>query len=123
MGDRRQAEIGLLDDGETAFVEMAAASGLSCVAPEARDPRRATSRGTGELLAAAYETGRRRIAVGLGGSATNDGGAGLLAALGARFLDAALTERLAEAVSFSQDERLARRYNKLREFGRWGTAT
>jgi len=40
----------------------------------------------------------------------------------ARFLDAALTERLAEAVSCSQDERLARRYNKLREFGRWGTA-
>jgi len=88
LGEARKARLGLLADGETAYVELAEASGLSCVPMEQRDPLRSTSYGTGELIARAYASGRQRIVVGLGGSATNDGGAGLLAALGARFLDA-----------------------------------
>lgn len=74
-------------DGTTAVAEMAAASGL-VLAGEAREPRRATTRGTGELLRDALDGGAERIVLGIGGSATTDGGAGALAALGARFLDA-----------------------------------
>ena len=73
--------------GTTAIVEMAAASGLQLVPTEARDPLRASSYGTGELIRAALDAGARHLVVGIGGSATNDGGAGLLSALGARFLD------------------------------------
>ena len=76
-------------DGTTAVVEMAAASGLALLRADERDPLRASSAGTGELVRAALEAGARRIVVALGGSATNDGGAGFLAALGVRFLDAA----------------------------------
>jgi glycerate 2-kinase len=72
----------LLHDG-TAYIESAQACGLHLTPPEERDPERATSRGVGELVAAAIDAGARRIVVGLGGSGTNDGGAGLLAALGA----------------------------------------
>ena len=75
-------------DGETAIVEMAAASGLALLGRR-RGARRATTRGTGELLRDALDGGARRIILGIGGSATTDGGAGALAALGARFLDAA----------------------------------
>ncbi len=71
-------------DGTAAVVEMAAASGLSRVAPDERDATRATSAGTGDLLRAALDAGIRRVVLGIGGSATTDGGAGLLAALGAR---------------------------------------
>ncbi len=74
-------------EGTTAVVEMAAASGL-VLAGERREPRRATTRGTGELLRDALDGGASRIILGIGGSATTDGGAGALAALGARFLDA-----------------------------------
>jgi glycerate kinase len=73
--------------GDTAYVEAAQACGLALVAPEARDAGAATTFGVGELVAAAADAGARRIVVGLGGSATNDGGAGLLAALGARPAD------------------------------------
>jgi glycerate kinase len=73
--------------GETAYVESAQACGLHLTPREQRDPGRATSSGVGELLAAGVDAGARRIVVGLGGSATNDGGAGLLAALGYRLLD------------------------------------
>ena len=72
----------LLVEG-TAYVESAQACGLHHTPVEDRDPERATTRGVGELLAAAVDAGARRIVVGLGGSGTNDGGAGLLAALGA----------------------------------------
>ena len=78
----------LLDEGRGAFVEMAAASGLAQLAPEERTPenaRRASSRGTGDLVRAALDAGVERITIGLGGSATTDGGSGLLRALGARF--------------------------------------
>jgi glycerate kinase len=66
---------------------MAAASGLTLVPRERRDPRATTTRGTGELVRAALDAGLRRVVVGLGGSATNDGGTGLARALGIRFLD------------------------------------
>ncbi len=74
--------------GGIAVIEMAAASGLEGVPPDLRDPRTATSRGTGELIRAALDAGARRIVLGVGGSATNDGGAGMLQALGVRLLDA-----------------------------------
>ena len=74
-------------DGDTAIIEMAAASGLG--ADPARAPREASTEGTGALVRDALDHGARRIVVGIGGSATTDGGAGALAALGARFYDAA----------------------------------
>ncbi len=88
LGEPVQAQWGLLPDGQTAVIEMAAASGLPLVPEARRDPLRATSYGTGELVRAALEAGARRLIVGLGGSATNDGGAGALQALGLRLLDA-----------------------------------
>jgi glycerate kinase len=110
----------LLDDGRTAFIEMAAASGLAFLKVEERTPanaRVASTRGTGELLLAALDAGVTRIVLGLGGSATTDGGTGLLAALGARFLDtggedlppggAALAD-LAEIDASALDPRLSR---------------
>jgi glycerate 2-kinase len=87
LGDPVRARWGVLGDGETAVVEMAAASGLPLVPKERRDPRAATTYGTGELVRAALEAGLARIVVGIGGSATNDGGTGFARALGARFLD------------------------------------
>lgn len=80
-GERVPASILLLDG--TAYVESAQACGLHLAPPERRDPERATTRGVGELLAAAVDAGARHVVVGLGGSGTNDGGAGLLSALGA----------------------------------------
>ncbi len=74
--------------GDDAVVELASASGLSLVPAAERDPVRASTFGTGLLLAAVIGLGARRIVLGLGGSATTDGGSGLLYALGARFLDA-----------------------------------
>jgi glycerate kinase len=73
----------ILVAGDTAYVESAQACGLHLLAEHERDPKRTTSYGLGVLLAVAVEAGVRRIVVGLGGSATNDGGAGMLAALGA----------------------------------------
>ena len=73
----------VLSVGDTAYVESAQAVGLHLVEPDRRDPERAHTRGLGELLEQALATGARRIIVGLGGSATNDAGAGMLAALGA----------------------------------------
>lgn len=87
-GEPVAARWGVLGDGVTAVVETAAASGLTLLPPDRRDPRVTTTFGTGELLRAALDAGLRTIVVGLGGSATNDGGAGLLRALGVRFLDA-----------------------------------
>lgn len=72
---------------ESAVIELAQASGLPLLSPSERDPLTATTRGTGELIADAYSRGCRSFIIGLGGSATNDGGTGLLRALGVRFLD------------------------------------
>ena len=88
LGEPVRARYALLGDGRTAVVEMAQASGLPQIPPERRDPLRATSWGTGELIAAALREGARELILALGGSATNDGGMGALQALGLRFLDA-----------------------------------
>jgi glycerate 2-kinase len=87
LGEPVDAQYGIR--GETAVIEMARASGLELIRADARDPLRTTSRGTGELMAAALDAGARRLLVCLGGSATNDGGVGMAAALGGRFVDAA----------------------------------
>jgi glycerate kinase len=88
MGDAVQAFYGLTGNGKTAIIEMAAASGLMLVAPEARNPMMASSYGTGELIRHALDAGIRHIILGIGGSATVDGGTGMAEALGARLLDA-----------------------------------
>lgn len=90
LGDRVRAAIGLVqgDGGLTGVVEMARASGLELIGPTRRDPTHATTRGTGEMIRAVLDRGARRVIVCMGGSATNDAGAGMAAALGARFLDA-----------------------------------
>lgn len=75
--------------GDQAVIEMAAASGLPMVPPEKRNPLHTTTYGTGELIKDALEQGYRKIAIAIGGSATNDGGMGAMAALGIKFLDAA----------------------------------
>ena len=82
------AEYGLSADGTTAFIEMAAASGLPLVPEELRNPMKTTTYGTGELIKDALEKGCTRFIVGIGGRATNDAGTGMLQALGFRFLDA-----------------------------------
>ena len=87
LGEPITAHWGLLTDGSAA-IEVASASGLHVIEPARRDVCRASSRGSGEVLLAALDAGATRIILGLGGSATNDGGAGLLQALGARLLDA-----------------------------------
>ena len=87
-----EAQYGVSGDGETAIVETAAASGLGLLTESERDPTITSTFGTGELLLAAAESGTRRIIIGVGGSATNDGGAGAMTALGARFLDTSGTE-------------------------------
>lgn len=87
MGTPVDAFFGLLGDGTTAVIEMAAASGLPLVPPAERDPGRATTRGTGELIRAALDRGCRKLIIGIGGSATNDGGAGMAQALGVSFKD------------------------------------
>jgi glycerate kinase len=79
---------GVLGDGATAVIEMAAASGLPLVPRELRNPRLTSTRGTGELISAAFAAGCRKFIIGIGGSATNDGGAGMAQALGAQLMDA-----------------------------------
>ena len=86
LGHPVNARWGVMGDGRTAVIEMAQASGLALVPPRQRDPRTTTSYGTGELMRDALEAGYERIVVGLGGSATNDGGAGMAQALGAKLL-------------------------------------
>ncbi|MDH4762893.1 glycerate kinase [Pseudomonas sp. SORGH_AS199] len=87
LGEPVTARWGWLAEQRTAFVEMASASGLELVPRSRRDVLVATSRGTGELLHAALDAGAERLVLAIGGSATNDGGAGLLQALGVRLLD------------------------------------
>ena len=88
LGNPITAQWGILGDGQTAVIEMAAASGLPLLAPEQRNPRLTTTFGTGELLRAALDAGLRRIILGIGGSATNDGGVGMAQALGIHFTGA-----------------------------------
>jgi len=88
LGEPVQAFFGLMGDGSTSAIEMAACAGLPLVPPAKRDPRITTTYGVGELILAALDYGSRHFIIGIGGSATNDGGAGMAQALGASLLDA-----------------------------------
>ncbi|QAY67442.1 glycerate kinase [Paenibacillus protaetiae] len=88
LGEPVTAEYGVIGGGRTAVIEMALASGLLLVPAEQRDPLRATTYGTGELIRHALDAGCREFIIALGGSATNDGGAGMLQALGMKLLGA-----------------------------------
>ncbi len=106
LGDRITAGYGLIESGETAVIEMASASGLALLGDREMDPLRASTFGTGELILDAISRGVREVLLGIGGSATNDGGIGMALALGHHFFDAAdceltaLPEALGEVVRF-----------------------
>ncbi|OCT10736.1 glycerate kinase [Paenibacillus pectinilyticus] len=87
LGEPVKAFFGWLGDGTTVVIEMAAASGIHLVPADYRNPLVTTTRGTGELILAALDLGVSRLIIGLGGSATNDGGAGMIQALGGKLLD------------------------------------
>lgn len=87
LGNKVKATYGILGDNETAVIEMASAIGLHLVAKEERDPFKTTTYGTGELIKDCLDRGIKKIIIGIGGSATNDGGAGMAKALGVKFLD------------------------------------
>lgn len=84
LGEPVDAELALIDGGATAWLDMASAAGLELVPASRRDPGHTTTFGVGELMRAALDAGARRLVIGVGGSATTDGGAGLAQALGAR---------------------------------------
>ncbi|MDR1239145.1 MAG: glycerate kinase [Treponema sp.] len=88
LGGTVEAEFGLIENGRVAALDMAGASGIELISRERLNPLKATSRGTGELIAAALDAGARELIIGIGGSATNDGGLGMISALGFRVLDA-----------------------------------
>ena len=79
---------GALGDGRTAVIEMARSSGLALLKPEERNPLVTSTYGVGQLMSLALDAGYRHLIIGIGGSATNDGGAGMAQALGAKLLDA-----------------------------------
>lgn len=87
LGERRPAEWGAMGDGATAVIEMARTSGLALVSDEKRNPLITTTFGLGEAIIHAIDAGYRRFIIGIGGSATNDAGAGMAQALGVRLLD------------------------------------
>ncbi|GKV65180.1 MULTISPECIES: glycerate kinase [unclassified Sporosarcina] len=88
LGRQTEAQLGILGDGETTVIELAQASGLLLLAPDELNPMHASTYGTGQLIRQALDDGYRKLIIGLGGSATNDGGTGLLEALGVKFSDA-----------------------------------
>ena len=106
LGEPVEAFYGLSGDEKQAFIEMAAASGLESVPTARRDPRITTSWGTGELIRHALDAGVRHIIIGLGGSATNDGGAGMVQALGTGLLDAQGEQIAGGGEALSQLERI-----------------
>jgi len=87
FGRKVEAEFGLINNGNTAVLDMASASGIELANQNELNPMKATSYGTGELIKAALETRATELIIGIGGSATNDGGVGMLSALGFKFLD------------------------------------
>lgn len=87
LGRSCRAEYAMLNDGMTAVMEMSSASGLTLLKPEERNPLLASTFGTGQMIVDAMDRGCRRFLIGIGGSATNDAGMGMLEALGCRFLD------------------------------------
>ena len=104
LGDPLDA--GFAFDGTTAVIEMAAASGLVLLPAQRLDPRRSSTVGTGDLIRAALDLGAKRIIVGIGGSATNDGGAGFAQALGAHFYDKKGNELLAGGAALAHLARI-----------------
>ena len=87
LGEKIEAEFGLIEDGRIAVLDMASASGIELISRDRLNPMKATSYGTGELIKAALDSGAKELIIGIGGSATNDGGLGLISALGFRVLD------------------------------------
>lgn len=87
IGEKRISKFGILGDGKTAIIEMAQASGLELISKEKRNPMVTTTYGTGELIKSALDKNIETILIGIGGSATNDGGAGMIQALGGKLLD------------------------------------
>jgi glycerate kinase len=87
LGQPVEAKFGILGDGFTGAIEMASASGIHLVTKETRNPLITTTYGTGQLILECLDRGMKQIIIGIGGSATNDGGTGMAEALGARFLD------------------------------------
>lgn len=87
LGNKTQAQYGLIDDGQVAVIEMAQASGIQFINQFTQNPYVTTTFGTGELIKSAIQKGAKTIIIGIGGSATNDGGAGMAQALGAHLLD------------------------------------
>jgi glycerate kinase len=87
LGAPVEAFYGVCGDGRTAVIEMAAASGLALLPPDRRNPLLTSSFGTGQLIRQVLDDGLRHLIIGIGGSATNDAGAGMLQALGVRLLD------------------------------------
>ncbi len=87
LGNKIEATFGLLNEGKQAIIEMATASGLELVESSKRDPMRATSWGLGDLIRGALDEEVEEIIIGIGGSATNDGGAGMIQALGSKLLN------------------------------------
>ncbi len=92
FGAEIEVQWGALGDGQTAVIEMARSSGLAIIDPNSRDPLRATTFGVGQVMKAALDVGFSHFIIGIGGSATNDGGAGMAEALGARMLDSSGNE-------------------------------
>lgn len=106
LGTEAEASWGWLESSRTAIIEMATASGLQLLSLEQRDARITTTYGTGQLISQALDAGAQRIILAIGGSATNDGGSGMLAALGARFLDADEQALPAGGLALAQLERI-----------------
>ncbi|HEX9098672.1 MAG TPA: glycerate kinase [Candidatus Dormibacteraeota bacterium] len=106
LGDPVQATYGLIDGGRTGVVELASASGLTLLPAEKRDPRKTSTYGFGQLLEAVRSQGVASIIAGIGGSATNDGGAGLAQALGYRLLDAGGRDLPRGGAALAQLERI-----------------
>ena len=101
-GEKITAQWGVLGDGQSAVIEMAAASGLTLLNASRHDPRVTSTYGTGELIRAALDAGLRKIIIGIGGSATNDGGAGMARALDVRFTNAQGLELPAGGAALAQ---------------------
>lgn len=106
LGEPAEAHYAVSGDGKTAVMEMAEASGLTLIAPEHRNPLDTTTYGTGEMIRDALDRGCRTIVMGIGGSATNDGGMGMLAALGATFYDDDARDLEPKGMSLGRVERI-----------------
>jgi glycerate kinase len=87
LGNEVEAQYGILGQGEVGILEMASASGIQLVSPDKRNPLITTTYGTGQLIKACLDHGVKKLLIGIGGSATNDGGAGVVQALGGKLLD------------------------------------